>query len=266
MVRIKDSVILITGASCGIGKALSIELARQGAKVVLGARSMGKLKGLEQELKKQGYHAEAVRLDVCSESSIRDVIGYIKKAYNGLDVLVNNAGIGLFETVEDSNVGDAKKVFDTNFFGPMLCMQNVLPIMQEGGGGTIVNISSAISKHASFYQGVYSASKSALDRLSEAVNIEERGNNIRVVSLFVDRTKTNFTDHVVGPKGKLVLPFKGLKSASPKDVAKKIAKAIRSGKPIVHTTLKSRIFSMAAGTYPSLIMRLFAKQYARVKK
>jgi 3-oxoacyl-[acyl-carrier protein] reductase len=154
MKSLQGNIVLVTGASRGIGKALSILLCKKGATVIIASRTLDPLEEFQGKLKKEGHSVDAFAVDVCSEKSIVDLVGKIKEKYGKLDVLINNAGIGLFETVRDSKVEDAKKVFDTNVWGPMMLIQQVLPLMD---GGSIVNISSAITFHGAFYQGVYSA-------------------------------------------------------------------------------------------------------------
>tara|TARA_Y100000310_G_scaffold167785_1_gene167725 strand:- start:991 stop:1782 length:792 start_codon:yes stop_codon:yes gene_type:complete len=255
-------VVLITGASRGIGKAIAVALCRKGARVIITARGMDKLKEFQKQLEKDGLSADAYILDVCSEKSIVSLMKHIKNSYGKLDIVVNNAGIGLFETVRDSKITDAKKVFDTNVWGPLLVIQQALPLMPTGGA--VVNISSAISFYGTFYQGVYSGSKSALDRLSEALAIEERG--ISVTSVFVDRTKTTFKDHVVGPKDKLMLPFTGMQETSVQDAAAYIVRALEQRKQYCYPNLKIRLFRAGTGVWPEKIGRIFGKQFLKMKK
>ena len=261
MLPLQNKIMLITGASSGIGKCLAEEAAQQGATVLLAARSLDKLKEIEHNILQKNLKAEALVVDLTSDQSIKKVFEQIQKKYNHLDLLINNAAVGLFETVKNSQSKDAHQLFKTNFFGPITCIQQALPLMNKES--IIVNISSAIAKHASFYQGVYSASKAALERVSEALRIEE---NITVLTVNIDRTKTDFRNHVLGPKHQLVLPFQHLQEADPQQVAKKILKAIQAKKSIYHTTLKSRVFTLATALFPSLINHLFRKQYKKVKQ
>ncbi len=260
-IHLKGKVAVVTGASSGIGECLAKNLAKEGVIVILLARSLDRLKEIEKELLQKGHIAEAKQIDLTSKESIKNTFDSIRRKYPKIDLLINNAAVGLFETIKDTKLNEAEEVMKTNFFGPLLCIQEVLPVMHQQKQGLIVNLSSAISKQASFYQGIYAASKSALDRLSESLRIEENTNKIQVISVYIDRTRTNFRNHVVGPKDKLVLPFRRLKEASPEKVAELIIESIKKSKVIVHTSLRSRLFSFGAGILPEVVNYLFIKQY-----
>lgn len=261
----KNKVVLVTGASAGIGQQLVITLSQRGAKVIGLARSFDQPKTISSSKLSSGAISSretstftTMRMDVTSDDSVKEAFQQIIQKYGQIDMLINNAAVGMFEEVRHSRISDARTVFETNVFGPLRCIRESLPYMDKG---IIINISSAISKHASAYQGIYAGSKSALDRLSEALRIEESKKNIKVFSIFIDRTKTNFREHVVGPKDKLTLPFKGLKENSPEEIAQKIIQTVEGKQYVAHLSLKSRLFSIGAGILPSLINRLFTKQY-----
>ena len=258
--EIKNKVVIITGASKGIGKSLAIEFAKKGAIVILAARSVDQLRKLESALKSRNGSVFSVFLDLTSrksiESAVKDVIGKYRK----VDVLVNNAGVGLFDNISDSKNEDVKKLFETNFFGPLFLIQNVLPYMRKRKNGLIINISTAISKHSLFHQGVYSASKAALERVTEALSIEEHKNGIKTLLVIPDRTRTDFRNNVLGSKKFAMLPFK-LPESSPDSIAKKIIKSIVKGKSICYTSLRSRIYTAASGLCPQFIDNLYKKSY-----
>ncbi|HLD00879.1 MAG TPA: SDR family NAD(P)-dependent oxidoreductase [Candidatus Nanoarchaeia archaeon] len=262
---IKGKTVVITGASEGIGKSLAQEMAQQGARIILLARSVDKIKLMEFDLIHKNYLAEAFPLDLTSDESIRETFAKILKKYSQIDLLINNAAVGYFDQIADTKEDAAKIMFQTNFFGPLKCVQQVLPGMRTRKSGGIVNISSAISKHSSFNHGIYAASKSSLDRLSEALRIEEDKNNIKVYSIFVDRTKTKFKEHVLGSKETLMLPFEDLNEADPDNVAQKIIAAIENNKYIYHTSLKSKLFALGSGVFPLMVSKLFAQQYQKIE-
>jgi uncharacterized protein len=262
-INLQNKVIVITGASQGIGKCLAEQLALKGCKIILMARSKEKLKDLKDILKHRGCSVDAISVDLTSNQQIKEAFKVVFNLYGSIDILINNAAVGLFATVRESSLEDCKRVFDTNFFGPILCIQYALPMIKKHG--SIVNISSAISKHASFYQGIYSASKSALDRLSEALRIEEYKNDIRIISIYIDRTKTNFRENMLGSKENYILPFKGLSMSSPANVANKIILAVEKKRLCHHTSIKSKLFTIGVGIFPSLVNNLFIKQYHKLK-
>ena len=132
--------------------------------------------------------------------------------------------------------------------------------MRKGKNGLIVNISTAISKHSLFHQGIYSASKAALERITEALSIEEHRSGIKTLLVIPDRTRTNFRNNVLGKKKFTKLPFK-LPESSPDLIAKKIVKSIIKGKNISYTSLRSRIYTAASGLCPQFINNLYKKSY-----
>ena len=265
MTQITDKVALITGASKGIGRSLAIELAKNRAIVILAARSRDELKKLEADLKARDYRVSSVFLDLTSKKSIETAAQEVIRRHQKIDILVNNAGVGLFETIADSKTEDAKKLFETNFFGPLYLIQNVLPYMRKRKSGLIVNVSSAISKHSSFHQGIYSASKAALERMTEALSIEEHRNGIKTLLVIPDRTRTEFRSSALGKKKNEKLPFK-LPESSPDLIAKKIIKAIMKGKDISYTSLRSRAYTAASGLCPQLINKTYKRSYRKISR
>ena len=265
MYDIKNKVVIITGAGGGIGSPLSFEFGKNGAVVVIAARSLEKLKRLETLLMVHNIKVFPVVLDLTSKDSIRSMIKKILKKYGRIDILVNNAAVGLFETVGDSRQNDIKKLFETNLFGPLLCIQLVLPHMRKRKNGLIVNMSSAVSKHSLYHQGIYSASKAALERVTEAVSIEEYKNGIKTLLVIPDRTKTAFRSNVLGSKKYAKLPFK-LPESKPKKVAEKIINAIKRGNAVYYTSLRGKAYSIASGLYPEVISEIYKKSYGKFTK
>lgn len=161
--------ILVTGASRGLGRALALELTCRGHEVVASARQLADLVNLEV--------TEKIALDVTVPSSVRDAVA---KA-GDMDVVVNNAALGIEGPVEAVPVDIVQSMFETNVFGPLRVIQGFLPSMRSRQRGLIVNISSLAGQFAPPLQGVYSASKAALERLSEALNFEVQHFGVRVV-------------------------------------------------------------------------------------
>jgi len=265
MIQIKNKVVVITGASQGIGKHLALEFARRGAITIICARSVKRLKEVELTAKHENGNVFSVVLDVTSEISVRSTVNKVIKKYGRIDVLVNNAGVGLFETIAKSKREDIKKVFDTNFFGPLSLMQFVLPHMRKRKQGMIVNISSAISKYSLFHQGIYAASKAALERITESADIEENRFGIKTLLVIPDRTRTHFRKHIVGPKKLARLPFK-LPESDPQKVAKKIVDSIVKERCVVHTSLRSRAYHIAASLWPRYVGAMLKNSYKAHRK
>ena len=260
MVELKNRVVVVTGATGGIGKCLALGLAKRGAIVVIAARSVKNLEKLKSLIKPYNNKIFPIFLALTSRNSIKSMVDKVIKKYNRIDILINGAGIGLFANIAKSNWSDIKKLFETNFFGPLLCIQLVSSHMRKRKNGLIVNISSAISKHSLYHQGIYSASKAALERITEAFNIEEHKNGIRTLLVIPDRTKTKFRDHVLGKRKFAKLPFK-LPESRPDYVANKIIESILKDKSLCYTSLRGRTYSAVSGISPVLINRLYKKSY-----
>ena len=157
-----SKIILITGASSGLGEAIGNYLTGKGHTVYGTSRSIEKLQKKFRTL----------NMDVCSEESIQAAVDTILKEHGRIDVLINNAGVGIAGPIENLKIEDVQNVFDTNVVGVIRTSQAVLPHMRKNGSGLIINISSIGSETGLPYRGAYSASKAALDRLTEAMRIE----------------------------------------------------------------------------------------------
>jgi NAD(P)-dependent dehydrogenase (short-subunit alcohol dehydrogenase family) len=179
-------VVLITGASSGIGKCCSEFLSRRGCRVYGGSRDTA----LAQT---QGF--QPLQMNVISDESVRDACNHVLEREGRLDVVVNNAGMGLAAAVEDTSIQEAIEQFDVNVFGALRVCRTVLPIMRKQGSGYIINIGSIGGLIAIPYQGLYSASKFALEGLTEALRLEVGGLGIRVVLVEPGDHRTAFTQN-----------------------------------------------------------------------
>ncbi|NLC68487.1 MAG: SDR family oxidoreductase [Clostridiaceae bacterium] len=186
--------VLVTGASSGVGKSIAQMLMENGYKVYGTTR-----KPVEPgsqitygKKNKKGF-IEMVALDVRSEDSVKKAVEYIVKKEGKIDVLINNAGIGIAGAVEDTATEEAYEQFDTNFFGVLRVCRSVIPIMRMSRNGLIINISSVAGLISIPFQSMYSASKYALEAISEALRIELKPFGINVVLVEPGDMKTGFT-------------------------------------------------------------------------
>lgn len=260
--EIKNKIVIITGASRGIGRSLAKEFSNMGAITVITARSMDKLKEVESELKRNDAKVHSIALDLTSKKSIKSMVNEVMQRYGRIDILVNNAALAFYEEIADSKWDDIKKLFDTNFFGPLQCIQMVLPYMKKRKKGLIINISAPISKYSLHHQGIYAASKAALERITEAVDIEENKYGIKTLTAIIDRTKTDMKKNALGPKKYARLPY-NLQEADPDNVAKKIVRSVMKGKSICFMSKRSRAFTIASALYPQLINKMFKKSHKK---
>src|SRR6059058_5449278 len=169
---LKGSVVVVTGASSGIGLATARSFAAAGAKVVLAARSKEKLAAFAEELRAKGLEAVAVPADVRERAQVDCLIESTYERYGRLDILVNNAGRGTAAYVVDTPLAHYRELFDLNVFGPLYAMQAAIPRMCEQGGGLIVNVSSGAGRRHIPGLSAYGASKAALDLISNTVRGE----------------------------------------------------------------------------------------------
>jgi NAD(P)-dependent dehydrogenase (short-subunit alcohol dehydrogenase family) len=179
-----SQVVLITGCSSGIGRELAESLSRAGYSVAATARKVETLAGLPAALK--------LPLDVTSAGSIKEAVDCTLRRFGRIDVLINNAGYAVRGAVEEVPVEQAQEMFDANLFGVMRMVRAVLPSMRERRGGRIINISSVSGKLVTPANGAYSASKFALEGLSDALRLELLPFGIQVVLIEPGSIKTQF--------------------------------------------------------------------------
>jgi NAD(P)-dependent dehydrogenase (short-subunit alcohol dehydrogenase family) len=195
---LRDKVVLITGASAGIGLATARRFAAAGAKLALVARSTDTLNHLAKDLQHQGGDAVALPADVSDPKQVQRVIEETVRHFGRLDVVINNAGQSAAGTIADLNPDDFRKILDLNVFGPLAAMQAVIPIMREQGGGLIINVSSMVSKMRLPGLAAYAATKAALNMLSDTARVELASENIRVITVYPRLTATNFGQNALG--------------------------------------------------------------------
>ena len=183
---------LVTGASSGIGRALAIELARSGVDLVLFARRADRLQEVAAEVARLGRRAICIAGDVTDSSARQRAIDASRTEFGGLDILINNAGIGFFESVEQTSPEDFRAVLETNLFGVFYCCHEAIPEMRQRGGGYIINISSLAGANPHPRMAAYNASKFGLNGFSEALMQEVRHDNIKVSYIMPGSVNTEF--------------------------------------------------------------------------
>lgn len=253
LTKIKDSIVIVTGASTGIGYVICETLGRRGARLVLAARQKEALDSAAAKLAAAGIDAVACATDISSRDQAKKLVQYAIDRYGTVDILINNAAIGLFQTIAESSHEEIASVMSTNFFGSLNCIQECVPLMRKQKRGHIVNISSIIGHHSVYHQGVYAASKAALDRISESLQAEEAAHNIKVTLVIPDRTSTSFIEHVVGPRNLAVLPGGNMRMLTPESVAAGVAAAIESDQLVHYSSIKGRMFAALSSTFPAVI-------------
>lgn len=178
--KLKGKIVVVTGATAGIGKAAAELFKKRGATVVCMARR------LSDEF-------DSVRADVTDADAVKAAISEIRNKYGRIDVLVNNAGMGISGAAEDTDTADVRRIFELNFFGMFNVTREVIPVMRENGGGVIVNVSSVAAELAIPFQSFYSATKAALSSFSAALRNEVAPFGIKVTCVLPGDVKTDFT-------------------------------------------------------------------------
>jgi short-subunit dehydrogenase len=191
--NIHNKVVIITGASMGIGLAAAKLLAGKGAKIVLAARSQESIEKCAAELP----DAFAITTDMTDMNAIENMIEKTQEKYGRIDVLINNAGQGIYGAIENVDVEKYRQIFELNVVGPLYAMQHVIPIMKKQGGGSIINISSMVSKAAYPHLGAYASTKYALNAISLTARTELAASNIIVSLVHPTLTLTDFGKNAV---------------------------------------------------------------------
>jgi 3-oxoacyl-[acyl-carrier protein] reductase len=192
--QFKDSVAIVTGASKGIGKSIALALGAHGVKVVLAARSSELLSVVQAEMNAKGYQSISIPTDVTSQNSVKNLVVETLKHFGKVDILINNAGVGVFSKVVDTTDEDYKQMMDVNLKGVFLCTKAVIPSMIRQNSGEIINIASLAGKNSFAGGAVYSATKWGLIGFARSLMLEVRENNIRVVTICPGSVNTNFGD------------------------------------------------------------------------
>src|SRR5262245_8010071 len=189
--------VLITGASQGIGRAIAVEAAKRGMKVLAAARNQDLLNQLGEEAKVQ-----VVKADVATAEGREAMVRAAKEKLGGLDVLINNAGIGATGHFADSSPDVLRSIMETNFFGTVETTRAFLPILREGKTPAVVNVSSILGRRAIPGRSLYSASKFAVEGWTQAVRAEFARFDIDVITINPGLTQTNFSQNMLEKKAK----------------------------------------------------------------
>ena len=194
--EMQGKVVVITGASMGIGEAIARTFADHGASVVLLSRDASRAEAARHRV----GHTErtlALACDVRHREEIDRALGLTLHHFDRIDVWINNAGLGLRDTVVDMEMSACRELFDTNLFGTISCMQAVVPVMCEAGGGMIINISSVAGHIALAYGAAYSATKFAMNAIGKAARLELARDNVHVLTVCPGYVATDFSSNML---------------------------------------------------------------------
>jgi len=189
---LKDKVVIITGAGRGIGKAIALSFAREQSRLVLAARTKTEIEKVADEVKREGADVLVVPTDVTKEDQVDRLVKSAHSAFGRIDVLVNNAGFGIFSKVAEMKTDDFQSMFDVNIRGVFFCTRAVLPCMTRQKDGVIVNIASLAGRNALVGGAGYCATKWALIGFARSLMLEVREHNIRVITICPGSVDTSF--------------------------------------------------------------------------
>ncbi len=239
-----NKVVLITGASSGIGKVTAEFLSDKGYKVY----------GTSRFPKKQNSSFSMIRLDLNDVKTIEDVVKTILEKEGRIDILINNAGTGITGSIEDTPTVEMRKAFDTNFFGTIDVIKTVLPQMRKQGSGLIINLTSIAGYMGLPFRGVYSSSKSALERVTESIRMEVKKFGIIITNIAPGDFITNIAANRYHTPVFKDSPYKEVyqknldlmnahvnTGGDPIQIAKKVYKIINKTDPKIHYKVGSFI-------------------------
>jgi short-subunit dehydrogenase len=265
---LKDLRILITGASQGIGRALAVSAARRGARVLASARSDALLAELTAEVRSAGGTIETIHADVTNAEDRQRMVEAAQRHFGGLDVLVNNAGIGATGHFAEVSPQRLRTIMEVNFFGVTETTRVFLPMLKQGRTPAILNISSVAGRRGIPARSEYSASKFAVQGFSEALRSELAKDGVDVLLVNPGLTQTNFSQNMLEQKARLQLDH--MRGMTAEQVAEATLRSLEKGRNEVTLSLKGRLIVLVSRLLPGFadffvrraVRKLFADEIA----
>jgi short-subunit dehydrogenase len=261
--ELRNRVVILTGASSGIGLATAHILARAGARLALVARNAHALDALAEQLRKSGVDAYSFPTDIRDRGAVERMIAVVFAQFGAIDVLLNNAGQAAVGELAELSGRDFQAIFEVNVLGPLYAMQAVVPKMREAGGGLIVNVSSPTAYLNIPTIGAYAATKAALDVMSNTARVELARDNIRVVTVYPGRVDTALNASARGSQAaRARAAQRGGGDAfrvSAETVGEKIREAIEHEPRNQHMNGQGRAFLAVARAAPRVVERMIAR-------
>ncbi len=254
-------VVAITGASAGIGRATALRLAREGAAIVACARRADRLDTLRRDIEAAGGTALTIVADVTREDDMNGLVTRAVERFGRLDVMMCNAGFGIYGAIDDITPDQMRKLVDINYFGTYYATRAALGVFRRQGAGHIVIVSSIVGKRGVPYMGAYSATKFAQVGLAECLRSEVDGSGIHVSVVYPISTSTEFTEVMLRETGSDISQSVGPRQSA-EDVADAIARAIANPVPEIYPYAKSRGLVLLNAIAPGFCDRL-VKKYGR---
>ncbi len=247
--RFRGKTVVVTGASMGIGEAIAEAFAREGAHVVLAARSAERLDKVAARIGRAEGQVVAVPTDVTRADDVAELADRSLAITGRVDVLVNNAGVGMNGAVESLDLEQWQRCLDVNLLGAVRVTQAFLPAMKAARGGTIVQISSVLGKISVPYTAGYNASKYALNAISDALRLEVAPYGIRVISVYPGSTESHFRANSLGEAD---IPKVRPKRVPASVVANRVVRAVLRGERDVYATFRDAALCFMGSRFPRL--------------
>lgn len=263
----KDKVVIITGASSGIGEAIAREFACNGSKVVLAARSEEKLSQIVKELTDDNFIAEYFITDVTKEEDCRQLIEKTVEKFGKIDILVNNAGLSMRASFLDVDLKVLHRLMDVNFWGTVYCTKYALPFLIQQKG-SLIGVSSVAGFHGLPGRTGYSASKFAMHGFLETIRIESLRKGLHVMIIAPGFTSTEIRKNALTADGSKQgeSPLYEQKLMSPEYVARWVLKGIRKNKRNKHLTWDGKLTALFQRIVPTLVDWAYYYEMSREPK
>jgi len=262
--RFEDKVVLITGASMGIGKATALDLSKEGAKIALVSRSKDKLDRVAAEIKQYGNDVIVIPTDVSLVAEVNNMVSQVISRFGRIDYLFNNAGSSYVGKVDqDDFIENVKKMFDVDYLGTVYTTRAVLPHMKKQGSGHIMNMSSVVGKKAFPRFGGYSSIMHAISGFTDALRQELRGTGINVSIIHPALTQTNLLNHV--NPADMPPPFKSMTPIAVDKVSKSVIDGFYYNRSRLVVPYQPRFmffWDLISPSIGDLIVRLLSNKHA----
>ena len=257
--KLSDSIIVITGASTGIGRATALEFARRDATVVGTGRREHVLKKLAEQCERLGGRSLAIAMDVADEQWVQAVVRQVIETFGRIDVWVNNAGVTLFGRIEEAPYNAYRKVIETNLFGYIHGARAVIPHFREQGSGTLINVASMIAKTGSPFVSAYVVSKYGILGLSDSLRMELQDvPDVHICTILPASIDTPLFQHAANFTGRAVKPVEPVYDAEQAALA--IVRAVKFPRREIYVGNAAWQAAALHAICPKLAKRVTAKQ------
>jgi short-subunit dehydrogenase len=246
-----NKVVIITGASSGIGRETALACARRGFTTVLVARRADRLTAVSLEVEAAGGKAEVVPTDISLEEQVSEMIRRVIERLGRIDVLINNAGIGLYARVEETSAEQIEKLWKVNFLGTFYCTRAVLPYFQQQKSGHIITVSSMTGRRGSAFKAAYAASKFAQVGFMESLRMEFKDSGIHTTIVFPGSTRTEFYEKIENPGNRDIRYYGPIQDAA--KIGEAIARCIEKPRAELITQPMGRLQMALHAISPSFV-------------